>query len=94
MAIDPKYEWRNGRVWNVQGGYYIPDDEPVMLFRGKSAELPRLVQTYIDLLQTQEQTPAVIEHIESARRHLETIKKFQAEHPERVGLGCSTTPWR
>jgi hypothetical protein len=90
MAIDPKYEWHEGRVWNREGGYFIPEDEPVMLFRGKSAETPRLVRAYIAFMQAQEQTPDVIAHTESAQRHLETIERFQQKYPERVGLGCSS----
>lgn len=83
---DPKYEFREGRIWN--GEYWIPMDEPVIVFRGKDQATIAAITGYIECLMKQEQTPHVVEHIESAKHRLQAIMDFQTSRPEFVGIGC------
>lgn len=83
---DPKYEFVDGRIYN--GEYYIPIDEPVIVFRGKDQATLAAIVGYIDCLEKQEQTPHVVEHITMAKNRLKVIMDFQTSRPEFVGIGC------
>lgn len=87
---DPKYSFLDGRIWNVSGQYFLPEDEPVIVFRGKDQVTPAAIRGYIECLKNQEQTPHVLEHIRTATERLETIEKFQRDNAARIGIGCTT----
>ena len=89
MAHDPKYDFEGG-IYHRLGGYFLPDDEPVMLFRGKDQATLGAIRGYLAFLEQQEQTALVLDHIQTATERLRTISEWQRTHPDRVGLGCHT----
>lgn len=87
---DPKYGFVDGKIWNKTGGYFLPPDEPVIVFRGKDQATLAAIMGYIECLEKQEQTPHVLEHIRTSTERLNTIMDFQIANPERAGIGCTT----
>lgn len=87
MPLDPKYDFPGG-VYHRLGNYLLPDDEPVILFRGKDEGTLAAIKGYLDFLQAQ--TPSEIRdsHIETASERLVAIGVWQVEHPQRTGMGC------
>lgn len=86
---DPKYLFPGG-IEHATGGYPLPDDEPLMLFRGKDVGTPAAIRGYIDWLETKEQTALVVEHLATANERLSTIVQWQTDNPNRIGVGCQT----
>lgn len=86
---DPKYDFVDGRIWNRNGGYFLPDDEPVMVLRGKDQASLAAIFGYIECLEKQPQTPHVLEHIRTSRERLNAFFEFQTSKPERTGIGCT-----
>ena len=86
---DPKYDFQHGKIWNRNGGYYLPDDEPVMVLRGKDQACLAAIFGYIECLEKQAQTKHVMEHIGTARERLNAFFVFQNANPERSGIGCT-----
>ena len=87
---DPKYGFVDGKIWNKNGNYFLPNDEPVIVFRGKDQATLAAILGYIECLEKQDQTPHVLEHIRTATERLNTIMDFQITNPERDGIGCTT----
>lgn len=85
---DPKHVFIDGRIWSENGGYWIPEDEPVMVLRGKDQATISAILGYIECLAKQVQTPHVREHIESSRERLQAFMDFQRDHPSFIGIGC------
>lgn len=85
---DPKYSFLNERIWSVNGGYWIPSDEPVIVFRGKDQAALSAIMGYIECLEKQDQTGHVKEHIRTARERLEAFLDFQISNNDRIGIGC------
>ena len=85
---DPKYAFVDGRIWSVNGSYYIPKDEPVIVFRGKDQAAIAAIIGYLECLDKQTQSQHVKDHITTARERLDTFLSFQSAHPEFVGIGC------
>lgn len=92
---DPKYTITEGAIHHIEGGYALPGDEPLMLFRGKDALLPELIEWYRDRLTVelhQETMPSRIkviqDHLATSAERLAAVQEFQANHPERVGVAC------
>lgn len=80
MGYDGKY----GKITTEHGD--IPDDEPVMLFRGRDAMLPALVDLYLGLCK----------HSGSPQRHLDIVQEtserlaeWQRTHRDRVVIPSS-----
>lgn len=87
---DPKYAFVNGRIFSVNGDYWIPEDEPVMVLRGKDQAAISAIIGYIECLNKQQQTEHVIEHIKTATERLDQFLNFQTSKPEFSGIGCGT----
>lgn len=86
---DPKYDFVGGRIWNRNGNYFLPDDEPVMVLRGKDQACLAAIFGYIECLEKQAQTKHVLEHIKTSRERLGVFFEFQTKNPERAGIGCT-----
>jgi hypothetical protein len=97
---DPKYRFgHEDTVYHRSGGYYLPADEPVVLFRGKDVGTLVALTAYRHFMDyvaenadTQHARDVAGAHAESIAERIETIRAFQREHPERTGLGCHTCP--
>ena len=48
-----------GRVYNLQSGREIPEDEPVLLFRAQDCHLPRLLEQYAAMCQNEAHSMAI-----------------------------------
>ena len=100
MANDPKYRFgEEDRVLHREGGYFLPDDEPVVLFRGKDVGTLVALQAYHDFMEyvaahadNDHARSVAAAHATSISERLDTIREFQRAHPERTGLGCHTCP--
>ena len=75
MGYDPKY----GRITTERGE--IPDDEPVILFRGHDLYLPAVMQRYLQLCASGG-SPG--RHVELAADALEAVQAWQRANPGRV----------
>lgn len=89
MSQDPKYVFPGGVV-HATGGYTIPDDEPLMVFRGKDVFTLAAIAGYLGALHEVEQTDTVREHVATAMERFQTIREWQQAHPERTGACCTT----
>lgn len=78
---DPKYAIVGGRLHHVQGGYDVPDEEPVMILRGKDPVALKMIEMYL--------TSGVDDsHRESATERLNAFRAYQTAYPERTKIGC------
>jgi hypothetical protein len=80
MGYDREY----GEVITAQGS--IPEDEPVVVFRGRDKLLPALMNIYIELCDLAG-SPSY--HVEQATLTYEMITSWQHDHPERVQVPSS-----
>jgi hypothetical protein len=100
MSRDPKYRFgEDDRVFHREGGYFLPDDEPVVLFRGKDVGTLVALEAYLQFMlyvadnaDTEHARTVARDHATSISERIETIRQFQLDHPERTGLGCHTCP--
>lgn len=98
MKQDPKYKYGSeDKIWHRNGNYWIPEDEPLITFRGK--DMGTLVamaayKKFMDMVAEEAETDKAREvgrsHAESIQERIDTISKWQEENMERVGLGCHT----
>jgi len=72
---EPKYE--TGPIINRASGETIPQEEPVMIFRGRDNHALAVLIHYHSLIQD----PV---HQEAVRRRIEDFARFKNEYPERM----------
>jgi hypothetical protein len=97
---DPKYRLgEDDSVYHREGGYYLPADEPVVLFRGKDVGTLVALAAYRSFMDyvaehadTEHAREVARAHAESISERVDAIKTFQAANPDRTGLGCHTCP--
>lgn len=97
---DPKYKLgEDDRVFHRSGGYYLPEDEPVVLFRGKDVGTLVALTAYREFMDyvaqhadTEHAREVARAHAASIAERFDTIRTYQEAHPERTGLGCHTCP--
>ena len=77
--IDGKY--KTDGVISKNDGTALPEDEPLILFRGQDKLLPQLLEYYNQLC-AQSGSPQA--QIQAIQERLGAIKKWQVDHPERV----------
>lgn len=75
MGYDGKY----GRVTTEHGD--IPDDEPVIVFRGRDVILPELLGRYAALCEIHGSSA---EHVHLVLDTSDRIEQWQNDHPDRV----------
>jgi hypothetical protein len=78
---DPKYTIKDGRLWHIAGNYAVPDEEPVMILRGKDPTVIAYVESY-------EHFAPDKAHLDASKKWLELAKAYQDKYPERVKVGC------
>lgn len=80
MSIEQesKYGIRNNRLYNRATGQYIPEDEPVFIFRGRDRFASQVIQYYADGCANEEHKQAVyarvVQFIEFATEHSDRMK--------------------
>lgn len=79
--IDGKYKTDGAITKN--DGTPLPDDEPLMLFRGQDKLLPQLLEFYNELCTKAGSPPTQIEAI---YQRIAAIKRWQAANPDRVKI--------
>ncbi len=97
---DPKYRFGSeDSVYHRAGGYFLPDDEPLVLFRGKDVGTLVALRAYHRFMEhvsahadTSHARAVARAHAESIAERLDAIAAFQRENPDRTGLGCHTCP--
>lgn len=62
-------------------GQPLPDDEPIMLFRGKDALLPEVMEHYIQLRRQRGQSSAALAELQA---YADELTAWQASHPDRL----------
>jgi hypothetical protein len=97
---DPKYRFGSeDAVFHRSGGYFLPDDEPLVLFRGKDVGTLVALNAYKEFMEyvgqhadTEHAREVANAHADSIKERLATIAEFQRANPDRTGLGCHTCP--
>lgn len=82
---EPKYmivdehgnELPDARIANRATGQTIPDEEPILIVRGKDRHAPGFIAGYVDRCEN-------VDHQHAVRARLGVFDQFQADHPERV----------
>ena len=59
---DPKYISKDGFLYHIDG-YKLPDDEPLMVFRGKDIGSLDAICEYIEMLEDQPQNKVIVSHL-------------------------------
>lgn len=89
---DPEYYFHDFKLFHRYLNFYVPIDEPVMVFRGKDAMLIRVMQKHNELVEAQrgrygDATADMLIHFNVQR--IQKAFEFHRDHPERVGVTCS-----
>lgn len=85
---DPKYPVINGKINHISG-YVLPQDEPIMVFRGKDIGSLSAICEYIEMLEEQPQNEVIVSHRESSLERLRTFYEYQIKNPDLQSVGCS-----
>lgn len=89
MPQDPKFRFgADDRIIHRQDGSVVPDDEPVMLLRGKDEVALRAIAYYVQIMESYPDSSLARDHAATARERLDTIKTWQKMNPDRTGMGC------
>lgn len=79
--IDLKYK-TSGDITKLDGTP-VPEDEPLILFRAKDKLLIPLLEHYQQICS---QAGSLPKHMDLLQKRIDEIKKWQAEHPERMNF--------
>ena len=82
-----KYQFRDGGIYH-EDGYRVPDNEPVLLFRGKDLGSLAAITAYLDMLCEQHPSEAIKSHLLSMLRLSEAFNEYQHRNDVR-SVGCS-----
>jgi hypothetical protein len=85
---DPKYPVKNGKINHIDG-YELPEDEPIMVFRGKDIGSLAAICEYLEMLEEQPQNSTIVSHRESSIERLESFYIYQKNNPDLQSVGCS-----
>lgn len=85
---DPKYTPTDSGIMH-EDGYMIPNDEPLMIFRGKDIGSLSAIVDYIEMLQDQPLTPTIDSHLKSSAERLLAFYNYQVLNPDLQSVGCS-----
>ena len=91
MQQDPKFRFgSDDTIYRRDGSPSVPFDEPVILLRGKDQVTLYALREYVRVMERFPDSRLAREHAESVQERIDAIEKWQADHPERVGMGCHT----
>jgi hypothetical protein len=86
---DPKYTPKADGIMH-EDGYMLPNDEPLMILRGKDIGALNNIVDYIEMLQDQiPQTPTIVSHLRSSTERLIAFYDYQKNNPDLQSVGCS-----
>lgn len=87
---DPKYSSKIGStsMYHIDG-YKIPDDEPLMVLRGKDVGALMAIYDYISMLEDQPQNKTITSHLKSSLERLKSFYDYQIDNPDLQSVGCS-----
>jgi len=86
---DPKYYVGESGKLHHEDGYELPQDEPIMIFRGKDIGSLDAICEYIEMLMDQPQNKTIVSHLHSSTERLRTFYQYQVNNPELQSVGCS-----
>jgi len=72
-----------------EDGYQLPDDEPLMVFRGKDVGSLMAIYEYICMLEDQPMNRTILSHLESSLERLSAFYHYQINNPQLQSVGCS-----
>jgi len=85
---DPKYPVIDGKMNHVSG-YVLPEDEPIMVFRGKDIGSLMAICEYVEMLEEQPLNPVIVSHRVSSLERLQAFYNYQMQNPDLQSVGCS-----
>ena len=86
---DPKYYVGGRGKLCHEDGYELPEDEPIMIFRGKDIGSLDAICEYVEMLMEQPQNKTIVSHLQSSTERLRTFYQYQIDNPELQSVGCS-----
>ena len=84
---DPKYSPKGDKMFH-EDGYQLPDDEPLMVFRGKDIGSLMAIYEYICMLEEQPMNRTILSHLESSLERLSAFYHYQIHNPHLQSVGC------
>jgi len=85
---DPKYKATDGGLVHIDG-YLLPEDEPLMILRGKDIGALDAICEYIEMLEDQPCNSTISSHLNSSLERLRSFYTYQINNPELQSIGCS-----
>lgn len=82
---EPKYGITGHRLRNRHTGEFIPEDEPVFIFRARDVHAVAILEAYHGLL-------TVKEHADAVDGRIADFTRFAQEHPDRMHEPGSGAP--
>lgn len=82
---EPKYEFREGKVFNRASGEQIPDDEPIFILRARDIHAADAIHTYGSRC-------ADPEHRKVIKDRWRDFMDFRLRHPDRMKEPDSDKP--
>jgi hypothetical protein len=85
---DPKYTPKADGLYH-EDGYKLPDDEPLMILRGKDVGALDSIVAYIEMLEDQPRNKTIHSHMLSSLERLQSFYYYQVNNPDLNSVGCS-----
>ncbi len=85
---DPKYKPKDDGLYH-EDGYKIPEDEPLMVLRGKDIGALHSIVSYIEMLEDQPPNKTIVSHLASSLERLKAFHDYQVLNPHLQSVGCS-----
>lgn len=86
---DPKYQFGDtDRLFHRSGEYFILENEPVMVLRGKDVTSLAAVCAYVQALLDMSENEVVNSHLDSSMERLKSFYEYQTTSGV-AGVGCS-----
>jgi hypothetical protein len=86
---DPKYKFGDtDRLYHRGGEYFIDENEPVMVLRGKDVTSLAAIGAYVQALLDMNENEVVNSHLDSSLERLRVFWEYQTTSGV-AGVGCS-----
>lgn len=77
MEQEPKYDFRDGHVFNRANGEMIPEDEPVFVFRARDIHAADILRLYAGRVSDPQ-------HLQAVLARAVQFDQFAHNHPDRM----------